>query len=233
MVMQLPLSLGLRDDATFANYYSTSNSNLLSCLAQFVSGQGEQFIYLWGQSGVGRSHLLQACCHANTDSQQTVMYLPLKETPDLDASVLQDIENIDLICIDDIDVKFGDQAWEEALLHFYNRARDQGTRLIVSSDQAPAFTRCVLADLRSRLSWGLTFEVCGLDDTQSLLALQMRAKNRGLELSDEVGHYLLTHYPRNMADLFSVLEKLDQASMIAKRRLTIPFVKEALAEFVV
>lgn len=230
MNQQLVLPVNLRDDTTFTNFYSGDNALLIKALHELVAGENERFIYCWGRTGVGRSHLLQACCHALSDQQFSVVYLPLKITC-LSPNILEDLENMSLVCLDDIDTVLGDKAWEEALLHFYNRARDNQVRLVVSGNECPPQLSCELADLRSRLSWGLVFQVVGLSDEQKLLALQMHARQRGLQLTREVGQFLLRHYPRNMPELSKILNKLDHASLVAKHRLTIPFVKRVLANF--
>ena len=221
---QLTLALSLRDDATFDNFCEGDNVQLVACLKDFLAGRGEQFIYLWGESSVGRSHLLQACCH-EIGSQKSVVYLAPKKNREIRPEILEGLEKIDLVCFDDVDSILGKPDWEEALFHFYNRARDNHTRLIVVGNTLPTQLLCHLADLRSRLSWGLVFQVKALDDDQKIAALQIHARNRGMSLSEEVGQYLIRHYPRNMSALFDILEKLDQSSLVEQRRLTIPFVK--------
>lgn len=224
---QLTLGLSLRDDATFRNFYAGDNAQLVTCLKDFIAGRGEPFVYLWGESSAGRSHLLQACCHAIGD-RKSVVYLALKDNKELTPAVLEGLEQMDLVCLDDIDAVLERVDWEEALFHFYNRARDNNTRLLVVGNTQPTQLPCKLEDLRSRLSWGLVFQVQGLDDNQKIAALQMHAQNRGILLSEEVGHYLLRHYPRHMSALCDVLEKLDEESLVEQRRITIPFVKQVL-----
>lgn len=227
---QLPLQITLRDDATFENFLGASNLQILNALSQLLQGQGERFIYCWGELGCGRTHLLQACCHELSALSHQIVYLSMTELAALSPNVLENLEQLSLICIDDIDAAFENTAWEEALMHLYNRVRETHSRLIVAGDHLPQESRCRLLDLRSRLSWGLVYKITSLDDEQICDALQMRAKYRGLELPKEVALYLLKHYPRNMAALFDMLETLDQASLIAKRRLTIPFVKTIFSE---
>lgn len=225
---QLTLGLSLRDDATFANYYPSNNENIIQFLQAFVVGQNEQFIFLWGQPGVGRTHLLQACCHEAASQHRSSIYLPMKEHDTLQPEVLDGLEAMDLICIDDIEAVLKNRVWEEALFHCYNRARELGTRLLVVGDCVPTRLPCQMPDLRSRLAWGLMLQVDGLNDADKLSALQMRSRHRGIELSSEVGQFLMRHYPRDMTALFAALETLDRASLQAKRRLTIPFVKSVL-----
>lgn len=232
MSLQLPLGIGIRDDATFANYFKGNNSHLLECLQDCVAGVGEQFIYIWGVPGVGRSHLLQACCHVACQRQQHIAYLPLGDYQQLNPIMLEGLEQLSLVCVDDLNAVLGKLEWEEALFHFYNRIRATTTRFIIVSDVAPGQLKCRLSDLQSRLSSGLIFQVQPLTDEQMILALQMRAYHRGLHISRDVGQYLIRHFPRNMRALFDILVKLDRASLIAKRRLTIPFVKQVMRQHV-
>lgn len=228
MTLQLPLGLGLRDDATFENYCVGDNQHVLSSLRDLLQGTGERYVYMWGERGVGRSHLLQACCHALDSVNRSTVYLPLAEHEQLDPNIFESLETMDLVCLDSINAIVGQRAWEEAVFHLYNRMQAHGSRLIVASDVVPTQLPCLMPDLRSRLSQGLVLQLQNLNDAQKLAALQMRAKRRGLDLSDEVGRYLLHRYPRNMASLFEVLEKLDEASLAMQRKLTIPFVRQVL-----
>lgn len=228
MSLQLPLGLTLRDDATFDNYFVGDNQQVFASLQDMVHWRGERFVYLWGEQGVGRSHLLQACCHAIDAMQYSVIYLPLSEYALLETNILDSMEAMNLVCIDDVHAVIGRRDWEEALFHLYNRMAAKGTFLLIAGDVVPTQLPCLMPDLQSRLSQGLVMPLRGLDDAQKLAALQMRAKRRGLVLSDDVGQFLLRRYPRNMGDLFAVLERLDQASLVEQRRLTIPFVKTVL-----
>jgi DnaA family protein len=226
---QLPLGVGLRDDATFANFLGGPNAALVDSLDHQLDEAGDPFLYLWGQAGSGRSHLLQAACHAATDRGFRALYLPLDELGHFPPLMLEDIERLDLVAMDDLERVLGRRRWEEALFHAFNRLRDAGRRLVVAADVAPRQLEAILPDLASRLSWGTTYHLRSLDDTHCLAALQLRARARGLHLSDEVARYILHRGPRSMDALFDTLEVLDRASMSAQRKLTIPFVKQALS----
>lgn len=222
---QLPLRIGLRDSATFANFYCAGNDAVLHTL-QLAS---EPFVFLWGSVGSGKSHLLQAACHAETERNGSPAYLPLGQLCEAGASVLDGMEAMTLVCLDELQSVAGDDDWEEALFHLYNRVRDAGVRLLVAADAGPAALPVKLADLRSRLSWGPVYQLQQLDDDGKLAALQMRARGRGIELPADVGAYLLRRSPRDMHALFELLDRLDQASLVAQRRLTIPFVRELIS----
>jgi DnaA family protein len=223
---QIPLSVGLRDDARFENFYSQGNELLCASLKAAAQSEGEQFIYIWGNLGVGCTHLLQAICHEADPVGRTAAYLPLDELKHLGGGILDGMEYLDLVCLDSIDAVVGDKKWEEALFHFFNRIREQGNTLIIAASAAPRHLGVNLPDLASRLSWGIVFQVQPLNDETKLKAIQMRAGARGIEFSDDVARYLLHHASRNMNDLTFLLDTLDQASLSAKRKVTIPFIKE-------
>jgi DnaA family protein len=227
MSTQLALPLGLRDDATFDNFFQGVNAHCVTALNAAASGAGYPFIYVWGQIGAGRSHLLQAACHLATQKNRTCVYLPLS-TPGLTPQILHDLEHINLVCIDDVEAIAKDNAWEEALFYLYNRIRDAGQTLLIAGAHPPQRLGLGLPDLVSRLAWGVVFQLHLLSDEEKWAALAMRAKLRGLVLSEEVGQFLLRRCPRDMTQLFAILDTLDKASLQAQRKLTIPFVKSVL-----
>ncbi|WP_235039488.1 DnaA regulatory inactivator Hda [Vreelandella profundi] len=227
---QLPLGIGLRDDATFNNYYAgRANASLVEHVTQQLTAQGEPFLYLWGAPGVGRSHLLQAACHAASDADKRALYLPLGDLGHFPPLMLEDIERLDLVAIDDLECVIGRKRWEEALFHAFNRLRDAGKRLLIVANASPRQLNVQLPDLASRLTWGVTFHVHTLDDdSERLAALKLRASVRGIQLPDDVGRYILHRGPRELGELCRAVETLDKASLTAQRKLTIPFVKSAL-----
>ncbi|WP_163557422.1 DnaA regulatory inactivator Hda [Halomonas sp. NO4] len=225
---QLPLGVGLRDDATFANFHAGPNASLVDRLERQLDGEGEPFLYLWGAAGTGRSHLLQAACHAASGRDRRALYLPLRELGHFPPLMLEEVERLDLVAIDDLETVVGRRRWEEGLFHAFNRLRDAGRRLVMAADAPPRQLPVKLPDLASRLTWGMTFHVKALDDEQRLAALQLRARGRGMQLPDEVARYILHRGPRELGELCESLAVLDRASLSAQRKLTIPFVKQAL-----
>ncbi|WP_447590000.1 DnaA regulatory inactivator Hda [Aquipseudomonas campi] len=229
--IQLPLGVRLRDDATFANYYPGANAAALGYVERMCeadAGWAENLIYLWGIEGVGRSHLLQAACLRFEQRGESAVYLPLAEVADYGPALLDNLEQCGLVCLDDLDAVVGRAEWEEALFHLFNRLRDAGRCLLLAAAAAPRELPVGLADLQSRLTLALVFQLHALSDEEKLRALQLRASRRGLHLTDEVGRFILTRGERSMSALFELLERLDQASLQAQRKLTIPFLKETL-----
>lgn len=242
---QLTLGISLRDDATFANFLAGRNQTLVNFLHELSSHKldavaedmlpkeaekiNDNMVYLWGSTGSGLSHLLQACCHYLTGHGQTCLYLPLNQASDLSPQILVGLDKVNLIAIDDVDAIAGQQNWEEQLFHFYNSIfHSTNTYAIFAAHNAAKQIPFILPDLQSRLSNLVSLHVQSLEDHEKLMVLQMRAKARGLEITKRVGVFLLNRCSRNMASLFPILEKLDQASLVAQRKLTIPFVKSVL-----
>ena len=229
--IQLPLGVRFRDDATFANFYPGANAAALEYVERLCSPQiswTDELIYLWGGSGVGRTHLLQAACLRADQWADLVVYLPLAELVHYGPSLLDNLDQCDLLCLDDLDAVMGKPDWEEALFHLFNRLRDSGRRLLMAANASPRELLVNLPDLQSSLSLALVFQLQALSDEDKLRALQLRASKRGLSLPDDVGRFILSRGERTMTALFDLLDQLDQASLQAQRKLTIPFLKETL-----
>jgi len=227
--VQLPLGIALNDSARFENFYSGPNRELTQALDRCVEGKEQGPVFFWGVQDQGKTHLLQAVCHGAGQKGRPVAYVPLGRNKDVSPGILGGLEQLTLVCVDDVQAIAGMADWEEALFHLFNRLRDRGVAFIAAADCAPPELGLQLKDLGSRLGWGLVYPMQPLDDPERLELLELRARGRGLELPKETGQFLLSRYPRDLTTLCGLLDQLDQASLAAQRRLTIPFVKSVLA----
>lgn len=224
---QLPLGVRLRDGATFANYWPGANRPVVDLLQRAVQLRDESCLYLWGQAGTGKTHLLQASCHLAT-AHGPVAYLPLGEAAHFSPAMLEGLEQLPLVVLDDIERIAGDRVWETELFHLYNRVREAGGQLIVAASGNPAALALHLPDLRSRLAWGLVLQLHELAEDDKAAALCLQARRRGMEMPADVAAFLMRHCRRDTASLFAVLDDLDHATLAAQRKLTVPFVKSVL-----
>jgi len=222
---QLALPLRLADHAVFASYLAAGNETLLATLRNLAAGGDGAGCWLWGNAATGKTHLLQAVCEEAGDESA---YIPLRLLDGAPPEILDGLANRGLICIDDIHRVAGKPAWERALFVLYNQVLATAGRLIIAANAAPRTAGFELADLASRFSQLPTFQVRPLGDDETRQALQLRAAHRGLDLPDETAQFLLSRSRRDMASLYSILDKLDDEALRAQRRLTIPFVKEVL-----
>lgn len=227
MSTQLVLSgIRLQDAATFENFHPVQNEQLYFSLKNLFV-QNEQYFYLWGKPGAGCSHLLQACCHAAHEQQRRVIYLPLKQFAKAGAAIFDNLETLDLVAIDDLEY-LQTKELQIAFFHLFNRISSQRNYLLLAAHSQPNNLSLPLADLVSRLNAGMLYHVHPLDEAHIAKVLQIRAEKRGMRLSSSVVTFLINHLKRDSSVLFEALDKLDAASLIEKRALTIPFVKSIL-----
>jgi DnaA family protein len=232
MAKQLPLQFVFRANQTFQDFFPGVNSAVVNHLQQCVAGNGEAFIFLWGQTGLGKSHLLHACCHEAQQRKLSCFYFDfnLAQVADSSVHLFNDLETFELVCLDNVEAIAGHADWEQALFNFFNQHRDLGHKLIVSSRTAPKELPVQLPDLKTRLNWGLSLKIQTPDDEGKTAALIYKARRMGLEISPQAGRFLLNRASRDMNSLWGLLDRLDQASLSAQRKLTIPFLKQILDE---
>ena len=228
-MQQLPLAVGAADYAVFENFLPGPNGALLHALEELAGVASRAMLWAWGPAESGRTHLLQATVTAADAAGYRAAFLPLAD-PALQPSALDGLGDFDLVCLDDADHVAGEADWERALLQLFEALRARRARLVVSALRAPLHAGFQLPDLASRWTSGATFRVRSLDDEQKQAALQRRAAWRGLDLPDDAARYLLTHATRGTAALFALLDRLDSESLVAQKRLTVPFVRRVLDE---
>jgi DnaA family protein len=201
---QLVLGISPPPEPAFENFVTGRNAELVARLRDLAAGQlMESVVYLWGERGSGRSHLLGATLRAATDPGR--------------------------LCVAD-DVDSLDESGQIALFNRINeiRAPGQEGRTLLAAGSAPPAQLALRDDLKSRLAWGLVYQVRTLTDAEKATYLREEAARRGLRIADEVVAYLLTHVRRDLPTLVAILAHLDEYSLSRQRPLTLPLVREAL-----
>jgi DnaA family protein len=228
-VSQLALPVGLKDSAVFDTFYRAGNEQASEALRALVPGQAGVPIWLWGPQGAGKSHLLQAACAQFTEQGGRSIYIADGPTDSpRHPELLLGLEAVDMVALDDIQLLAGDGGWERRLFHLCNELVGSGGRLVLAADRTPQAVPFRLPDLKSRLVAGLSFQLRPLDEPGCVAALGLHARRRGLELPDAAAVYLLRRVSRDMTSLCDWLAALDDAALIAKRRLTVPFIRDVL-----
>lgn len=226
---QLALGVKLRDDARFDNFHGERNAKAASRLRVAIEAHSAApSIVVCGDQDTGKSHLLQAVCHHAELSQRPAVCVSMEELLPFGPDALDGLEHNYVVCIDDLDRVAGRADWEEAVFHLYNRVSDQGGQLVISLSDLPAQLPFVLPDLISRLRHGLLVQMGINRDDDRMRILMARAERRGLVMSEDVAAFILKRAPRRLADLLAALDQLDDNSLKAQRRLTIPFVKSVM-----
>ena len=219
---QLLLNIVPERQLTLDNFVVGRNLELVSALRHALSGDSsERFFYVWGETGSGKSHLLQACVNAARDLLLDAVYAQ----GSVPAQVVD--TGATVVAVDDVGQL--DDAAQIELFGVYNRMRDNGAMLLVSGNASPLHLM-LRDDLRTRLGWGLVYQLHELSDEEKARALAQHARSLGLVLPQEVAQYLLRHGRRDLPSLMAVLESLDAHSLRLHRPPTVPLLKEVLQQ---
>ena len=193
---QLALGISPPPQPTLDNFVPGANAELLARLRELKAGKfADNVLYLWGEPGSGKSHLLQACSEAHG---------------------VDDVETLN-------------EAAQIGLFNAINEARQSGA-VVLAAGNAPPAQLPLRADLKSRLAWGLVYQVKLLSDKERSTYLRAEAARRGMQLPHEVIAYLLTHMRRDLRSLTAILDRLDQVSLELKRPITLPLLRQTLKE---
>lgn len=226
-ISQLALGVRLRDDARYDNFHGQRNADAARHLEELCRSD-TSVIVLCGDRDTGKSHLLQAACHDTETRGQSAVCVSMPELARFGPEALEGLEHSALVCLDDVDYIAGRAQWEEAVFHLFNRVMDQGHQLLMSLSNTPVSVPFALEDLASRLRHGVLIQLGVYRDDDRLRILSARAEQRGLQMGDEVSTFILRRAPRKLADLLAILDRLDENSLQAQRRLTVPFVKSVM-----
>ena len=222
---QLLLDLSAQQPPTFDTFVTGQNAELLQRLQAIASAQAQptlndRFIYLWGENGAGKTHLLHSLAHANIASR-------LITAADAFDSDFDYAPAVQCYLLDDCEQLSPDS--QIAAFALFNQIRELGGYLISTGTQPPAQLQ-VREDLRTRLGWGLIYQLHGLTDDEKIAALTQSAQGRGMTVSPGILSYLLTHYRRDMPSLSRMLDALDRYSLETKRPITLPLLRDLLQQ---
>ncbi|MFL6593662.1 MAG: DnaA regulatory inactivator Hda [Luteimonas sp.] len=220
---QLPLGLRFPPDQrleTFVDAPAGATEQLRALPAS------EAAVYLQGVAGAGKTHLALASCAAAHALGAQAGYLPLRAMRGRLREALTSLEGQRLVALDDVDAIAGEREDEVALFDFHNRARAAGVALLYTATQAPDAVALTLPDLRSRLAQCARIVLAPLDDDGRRRVLQERARRRGLAMDEAAYDWLLARVGRDLAGLTRLLDQIDRASLAAKRRITVPFLRD-------
>lgn len=217
---QIPLPMGTEPLRSFANFLPGANAPAVAHLAALSAASAP--VYLWGAPGSGKTHLLQALVQRfHDDGARTASFSASDPVP-----WLHD-EHRSLIVLDDCERFDPDQ--QQAAFALFVQAATQGGA-VVAAGRVPPVDLPLREDLRTRLAWGHVFALQPLNETELRAVLRREADHRGVFLSDDVMDHLLTRFARDLKHLMALLDRLDQFSLATKRAITVPLLKQMLAE---
>jgi len=210
---QLALDLVQPLRPSLDNFVVGRNAEPLNALRAISAGRGERFVLLWGRVGSGRTHLLRAVAESTSSRWMDPESEPAAFDPAVRVYLADDVDRYDA-------------ARAQRLFVLQNEVRASTDATLVASANAPPVQLTLRDDVRTRLGWGLVYQVHGLSDVEKEEALRAHAASRGIRLPPEVLSYLLTHMPRDLSTQVAVLDALDAYALAAKRAITVPLVRE-------
>jgi len=218
---QLVFELAPPEPPSFENFVVGPNAEVVAAVARLAAGEaGETGLLLWGAPAAGKTHLLHAAVRAVR--ARGLAATMIAQPADLAAADIAVLGAEALVAVDAVDRLPADA--QGRLFTLYNALRAGGGRLLAAS-RSPLAALPVREDLRTRLGWGLVYEVVPLTDADKPLALVDYARRRGFTLADDVIRYLLAHGRRDMTTLCATLAALDRHSLATKRPVTVPLLR--------
>ncbi|MGA9341988.1 MAG: DnaA regulatory inactivator Hda [Rhodanobacteraceae bacterium] len=230
MSAQLPLVLRWPPDQRFETFVVGANGVAFELARKAASDAAASWLYLGGAPGSGRTHLLIATCAAAAQAGRAAQYVSLAALSAPRAGTIRALGGSDVLALDDIDVIAADEAAEHALFDLYNRCRADASTVLFAAGAAPGRVGFMLPDLVSRLAACTQATLRPLSEDERREALRARAVARGIALDDAVLDWLFVHHCRDLGALGALLDRIDRASLAAKRRVTVPFLRELLAD---
>lgn len=223
---QMPLALQLTTKASFDNFVVGGNTQVLAHLQEAVAGALPSVpTYIWGESGVGKTHLLQAARYTVEARGMAVGWLDA-HTPEHAHTFHADWK---VIILDNVERLSPTQ--QQTVFNWFVNAlspTDGIVRWVLAAGQTPVADLSLREDVRTRLGWGTTFALHHLSDAETRSALQQAAHERGLALSKEVMDYIQNRFARDMGSLMALLQQLDYYALKKKRAITIDLIKKML-----
>jgi DnaA family protein len=226
---QIALPLAFDRQYSFDNFYSEEGDFITQSLCALIDGDGEFMIGLWGGIDSGKTHLVNACAHFARQQSTSFQIYDGAVLSQCDPVIFDNIANCRVLAVDNLDALCGNRAWEERFYQIINLCKNGELNLIFTTSDNPLQLACELADFKSRLAWALLLQLPAIEETGLGDIIQFRAGLLGIDLSKEVIAYLLTHYSRRLSEQIRILRILDAASLIAKKKISVPLIKEALA----
>lgn len=228
MSAQLPLALRWPAHQRLESFVAGSNGVALDLVRRAAREADAAWLYLAGALGCGRTHLLIGACAAANAQGRSAQYLSLSALRGPRAEAIRGCGGSDLLAIDDLDVIIGERDAEHALFDLYNRCRAEHATLLFAASAPASQLGITLPDLVSRLSACTQVALKPLDEAERRTLLRDRARERGIELDDAALDWLFTRRKRDLATLFDLLDRIDRASLAAKRRVTVPFLRSLM-----
>ena len=223
---QLALQIQINERASLNNFFVSKNNNkTIQILKDLLNSNNGAQIFIDDLGSNGKSYLLQAICNDFSNSNNSSIYIPMEEAINLDPSILEGVSELNLICIDDVDLINKRREWEIALFNLINECYEKECFLLLSGSINKLEA---IPDLISRIKKMETLRLEAINDDELLEATQAISKNLNIEISDKNMNYLINNSKRDIKTIFRTLSQLERESLERKKSIGLNLIKEVI-----
>ena len=223
---QLALQIQINERASLNNFFVSKNNNkTIQILKDLLNSNNGAQIFIDDLGSYGKSYLLQAICNDFSNSNNSSIYIPMEEAINLDPSILEGVSELNLICIDDVDLINNRREWEIALFNLINECYEKECFLLLSGSINKLEA---IPDLVSRIKKMETLRLEAINDDELLEATQAISKNLNIEISDKNMNYLINNSKRDIKTIFRTLSQLERESLERKKSIGLNLIKEVI-----
>ncbi|MDA7548963.1 DnaA/Hda family protein [Gammaproteobacteria bacterium] len=227
---QLIFPFQINQKASFDSFFcSPDNQNLMTRLADIVSGPDTSELIIHGEEGSGKSFLMQAICNELSSAEKQFAFIPMKKAFNMGVEIFQNLGSLDAVCIDDLQLILANQDWETALFNLINECQQSNCSLMLSlGGTQPLDESVILPDLLSRIKRMEFIALHAVQDEFFNQAIDFVAQQLDIKIEEAELEFLLKHQTRIFSLLVENIITLDNQAASLKRKITIPLIKETL-----
>ncbi len=246
-IQKLQVDPQLKPDNTFENFVEGDCNRLARSAGYAVAhnpgGTAFNPLMIYGNSGLGKTHLAQAIgievkecmpnkvvLYVNANKFQTQFTEATRNNNRND--FLHFYQMIDVLILDDVHEFAGKEKTQETFFHIFNHLHQTGKQLILTSDKPPIELKGMEQRLLSRFKWGLTADLQTPDFETRMEILRRKVYTDGIKLSDEVLEFIASHVTTNVRELEGALVSLLAQSMLNKREITLDLTAKLINKLV-
>ena len=223
---QLALQIQINERASLNNFFvSKNNDKTIQILKDLLNSKNGVQIFIDDLGSNGKSYLLQAICNDFSNSNNSSIYIPMHEVINLDPSILEGVSELNLICIDDVDLISKRGEWEIALFNLINECYEKECLLLLSGSINKLEA---IPDLVSRIKKMEILRLEAINDDELLVATQAISKNLNIKISDKNLNYLMNNSRRDIKTIFRTLSQLEKESLERKKSIGLNLIKEVI-----
>ena len=228
---QLIFPFQINQKASFDSFFcSPDNQNLMTRLADIVSGPDTSELIIHGEEGSGKSFLMQAICNELSSAEKQFAFIPMKKAFNMGVEIFQNLGSLDAVCIDDLQLILANQDWETALFNLINECQQSNCSLMLSlGGTQPLDESVILPDLLSRIKRMEFIALHAVQDEFFNQAIDFVAQQLDIKIEEAELEFLLKHQTRIFSLLVENIITLDNQAASLKRKITIPLIKETLS----